>query len=177
MLRHVVLANIRFHLRRSPIRQRAELHEFALLFHLRRELAGFGLLAPEPGGPGFQCGQLALERAHLAHFAAALARRNAGVEKVGAVERDHLLHFLAVRKDHFHLDTVPLPDGLHHLVGLVGQAAGIDREHAHAGGDARRQVHDRHAFLLKAGGDRKAVPVGLDGPRKDVARAGGLKAG
>ena len=99
------------------------------------------------------------------------------IEQIGAVQRHHLLHVLALRKDYFHRDAVALPHGLHHAIRFVGQPPGIDGEHAHFGGDARGQVDNHHAFLLEAGGNGEALPVRRDRPGQDFGRAGGFQTG
>ncbi len=84
------------------------------------------------------------------------------------MEGDQLFHFLPFRENDFDGNAVALADGLHHAIGLIREAAGIEGEDADIGGDARREVEDHHAFLLEAGGDGELIAEGIDSPRKDV---------
>ena len=53
-----------------------------------------------------------------------------------------------------------------------GQSAGVERDDAHVLRLPRRHVDDHHAFVLKAGNDRKAVTVRVDGPSDDLLGGG-----
>ena len=44
------------------------------------------------------------------------------------MERDQFFHVIAFGEDHFHRNAITLTDGLHHAIGLVGEASGIQRE-------------------------------------------------
>jgi len=96
--------------------------------------------------------QFPLQRAHLSHVAAAFSCGHAGIEQVGAVQSHQLLHVIAFGKNDFHGNAVALAYRFHHEVGFVGEAAGVQREDADGRGNARGDIEDHHAFLLKAGG-------------------------
>ena len=87
-----------------------------------------------------------------------------------------MFHLVAFGEDDFDWNAVALPDGLHHAIGLVGETAGVQREDADGGGDARRQIEDHHAFLLKAGGDGERIAERIDGPGKNVRSRSSLEA-
>src|ERR1035437_1615877 len=88
-----------------------------------------------------------------------------------------MFHVLAFGEDDFDRDAVALADGFHHAIGLVVEAAGIEREDADAGGNTRRQIEDYHAFLLKAGGDSERIAERLNGPGEYVRSRSSLETG
>ena len=154
MYRNAVPRNVLFHARRAPIGQGTDLYPaVGAALYFGNAAAGFALIAAQAGCPGREGCQFAFQRAHLARVAAALPRRYAGIKQVGSVDRHQLFHVIAFRKDDLHRHAVALAYRLHHAISLIGEATRIQREHANAGGDARRQVEYHHAFLLEAGGD------------------------
>src|ERR1017187_8319526 len=174
---NVVERDVLLHVTRAPIGQRTDFQGTGQsAIHFGNIGASFGLIAAQAGGPGLQGCQFAFQGAYLAHVAAALARRHAGVEQVGPVERHQLFHVIAFGEDDFHRDAVALANGFHHAIGFVGEAAGIQREDADGRGDARRNLSHHHAFLLEAGGDSQRIAERFDCPGENVRSRSSLEA-
>jgi hypothetical protein len=99
------------------------------------------------------------------------------VEQVGAVAGDHGRDLGRVGGDHLDLQAQAGPDRLDHLVGLLGQAAGVQGQDPHAGVGAAGQVEHDHALGLEAGDHGEAALVGRGGPGQQPVGRQGLELG
>ena len=100
----------------------------------------------------------------LADVAAQPAQGRVLVEQVGAVAGDHGRDVGRVGGDDLDLQAHAGAHRLDDLVGLLGQAAGVQGQDPHAGVDLAGQVEHDHALGLEAGDHGELAPVGLDGP-------------
>ena len=133
--------------------------------------------------PGVQLRQRPAQGLDLADAAAELAVLDGLVEQVEALAAHHLLELASVGIEHLDLDAVAVPHAVHQVVGLLRQAASVDREHARAVGvELVHQVQDQHALARAkagrqgdAGGELPKAPVEhalggpvVHGPRADL---------
>src|SRR5829696_917771 len=169
--RQAVAAHVRPDLLAGPVGERVELEDAAVgVVPL-----GLGDTSPSPAAvaaqaarPGLDPGQGPLQRGHLADVAAEPAQGRVLVEQVGAVAGDHGGHVGRVRGDHLDLEAQAGPDRLDDLVGLLGQAAGVQGQDPHPGVDPAGQVEHDHALGLEAGHHREPVAEAPDGPGQQL---------
>jgi hypothetical protein len=90
------------------------------------------------------------------------------VEQVGAVAGHHGGHVRRVGGDHLDLEAQPGAHRLDDLVGLLGQAAGVQGQDPHAGVDPAGQVEHDHALGLEAGDHGEPVAVAAHGPGQQL---------
>ena len=79
--------------------------------------------------------------------------------------------------DHLDLEAEAGAHRLDDLVGLLGQAAGVQGQDPHAGVDLAGQVEHDHALGLEAGDHGEPAPVGLDGPGQQPVGRQALEGG
>src|SRR5215831_19005200 len=89
----IVLADVRFDIRGSPVSERVDFDTAFDAFDFADLRSRLTLLATQPGGPSVQLAQLAFERPDFADFAAEAAVFDGFVKEVGAVLRHHGLDF------------------------------------------------------------------------------------
>jgi hypothetical protein len=151
----------------GPVGERVELDDAAMgVVHLGLGGPGPGraAVAAQPGRPRPDPGQGPVQGGDLADVAAQPAQGRVLVEQVGAVAGDHGRDVGRVGADHLDLQAQAGADGLDDLVGLLGEAAGVDGQDPHPGVEPADQVEHDHALGLEAGDHGEAAPVGLDRP-------------
>jgi len=79
--------------------------------------------------------------------------------------------------DHLDVDAEAGADRLHDLVGLLGEAPGVEGEHPHPRVDPAGEVEHDHALGLEAGHHREAAPERVDRPRQHLGGRAALQAG
>jgi hypothetical protein len=94
-----------------------------------------------------------LQRLELAHFATALALRDAVVEPVDAVYAHEAFDGLVLRRIDLHLAAVVRGCLVHEVVGLGTQAAGVERRDLDFRKIARNEVEQHHVFGAEAAGE------------------------
>ncbi len=113
-----------------------------------------GALVPaQAGDPGVEAGERPLQGLHLAHVAAGEAGFHRVVEEVGPAAAHQRLDRPRVGKVNLHLHAVAPANLRHQVVGLLGEAPGVESDHPHRGVDAPGHVQEHHAFGLERGHD------------------------
>ena len=79
--------------------------------------------------------------------------------------------------DHLDLEAEAGTNRLDDLVGLLGQAAGVQGQDPHAGVDLSGQVEHDHALGLEAGDHGEPGPVGLGRPGQQPVGRQALEGG
>src|SRR4029079_19739653 len=166
-------------LRLRPLHERVHLHDAAVaMVDLDRgqDRARDRLLAAQAGAPGVEGRERAVERLHLADAAATLALLHALPEREEALLVLELLGGLALREVDLDLRAVGHANPLHHVVGLRGQAAGVEGEDTRVLVELREHVDDGHVFHSEARCERDAVLETVERPVEDLLGRPGLRA-
>src|ERR1022692_4502550 len=173
-----VLLGVGAHLFHRPADQRVDLHDVAvgaIDLDLGRLGAGDRLLVAQARHPRLEAGQRAAEWLDLADATAlvpVVERIPKAVEALGA---DQGLDRRALGEVPGDIDAVLHPDPLGRHVGLIREAAGVEREDPHVfGGRLHRQVDDHAVLDGKAGVNGQTAAEAAQGPGHDLGRAGAL---
>src|SRR5437660_4888253 len=168
-----VLADVRPDLVPAPPHERGDLRDAAVggvrLHHRRASPAG-RLVPAQAGHPGVEALQGPGQGPYLAHVAAALAELHRAAEQVGAVRPDELRDLARIRDLDVQADRVPLLHAVDELLGLLGQPAGIERDHLGPVHDTGRHVYQHGRLGLEAGHDRHPAERAV-GPPQDLLGA------
>ena len=158
---HLVGAQIDPHLALAPVGQRAELDEVVgLVVSLGLQAAARRRLGfAQAGDPGLLAGQHTLQRLDLAGVAAGLARLDRVVEAVDALPGDRLRQQIVARIDNLDAATIAGFGGGDQGMGLLRQAAGIEREDADIESLAEDHVGQHHVFGAEAVGKHRRCEV------------------
>jgi hypothetical protein len=155
---NVMRADVVPHLFLAPVEKRTNLVDAELGVPTDRLhfAPGHALVPAQAADPRVHRAEHFAQRPQLAHFAAGLALLHAGVEKVRAIDRDQLRDVSGFRREDFIREAVALGRTLHHVVGLLEQASGVEREDAGRGFDPGEHVGQHLVLRSKAGGQRNA---------------------
>ena len=132
--------------------------------HLSHPGACRCLLPAQPGDPGVEPGERALERLDLPDRAAALAGLNTAVEEVDASFAGHGLDGLGAGEEDLDVEIVALPDRLHDGVGLGHQPPRVEREDPDTICQLRHHVDQYDALGGEARAEAEAGLEGFQGP-------------
>jgi hypothetical protein len=165
-----MLARVPVHLFRGPVHQRVDFDPAIHLLDPPQSGARPGLFSPEARRPGFELQELTRQGPDLADIATHLPAFHGAVEEIRSVAGHHPLHFITIRRDHFDRGPVAGPNGLHHLVSFVWQAARVQGKNSDAWRDSGGEIDDGHPFLLKAGGNGERLPERGDSPCQGLRR-------
>ena len=164
VVRQVALPDVRPDLVARPVGERSDLPD-AFAARVRLGLADLGtgrrLVAAKAGDPAVDRRERAPERLDLPDVAALAPVLDRVVEEVQALGQDHLLDSDRVGEVHLDVDAVAAPDLVHQVVGLLRQAAGVEREHSRAWLELGHEVDEDG--VLGAEGRRERQPVPADG--------------
>ena len=168
MHRQVVLADVVPRLFLGPFGERVELDDAAVVvvdLDLADVRAARPLVAPEPGDPRVEAGQMPVQRPHLAHVAAEQPVVDAAAEEVLAVRARHPLDLGAVRQQDAQVEArVAVAEVFDRLVALLRQAPRVDREHLDLRIELVGEIDQDHVVGLQRGRDRDARREALEGP-------------
>jgi len=159
----------------GPIEQRAQFEEAVLGIPLfgRALRARRRMLAAHTRHPGLVTGNGALEGLNLAHFAARQSRRQALLETIYALRAGQALQLLRVRVHEPNAWTVALFKAAEEVVGLFGQAPGVDAEDLDLGQMRGNDVGQHHGLGTQAIGIHHA-PMLTHGRGQKLAHARGF---
>ena len=145
----------------GPARERGHLGDAAVRLVAgdhRGVAAGRGLTAAQPGDPGVVAGQGAGQRPRLAHVAAEVAQLRREVEEVGAVLSGHRSDLAGLGCQDVEPDPEAPPHLVDEVVGLLGQAAGVEGDDLDLRAQPAGHVDEDDGPRLQAGDDR--APAG-----------------
>src|SRR5581483_1972116 len=174
MRRYSALARVGPDLVLCPLRERIELHDGAVVV-VDLDLADVGargpLVAAQAGDPRVEGVEMLRQRPHLAHLAAEEPVLDLAVEEIRAVLADHARDVLGVRREDLELEArVTVAHLLDQLERLLGQPAGVDREHLHVRVERVRHVDQDGAVDLERRGDRDSRREPLERPLEQRLR-------
>ena len=129
--------------------------------HDLRLRSSLRLLTPQAGDPGVVAAQRAGERARFPDLAAEAAELDRLIERVGSVLPGEGAHLGRIRRHDLDRDAVAIAHRVDHVMRLLGQPAGVQRDHMHRTPYARRHVDEHRRLHLKAGHDREPGKRGL----------------
>jgi hypothetical protein len=178
--RQAVAAHVGPDLLAGPVGERVELEDAAVggvQLGLGRAPPGRAAVAAQPGRPGPDADQGPLQGGDLADVAAEPAQGRVLVEQVGAVAGDHGRDLRRVGGDHLDLEPEAAAHGLDDLVGLLGEAAGVQGQDPDLGVGPAGQVEHHHALGLEAGDHGEAGPVGAGRPGQQPVGREALEVG
>src|SRR5581483_11351153 len=157
VVRDVALAHVVPDLLLRPLGERVELHDRAVVvidLDLADVRARRPLVPAEAGDPRVERVQVLRQRQHLADLAAEEPVLDLAVEEIRPVLADHARDVLGVGGEDLELDArIAVAYLLDQLERLLGQPAGVDREHLHVRVELVRHVDQHRAVDLERRGD------------------------
>src|SRR5215510_13131687 len=131
---HVVCPDVCPDLFLVPARKRVELDDTAMLqvlLHLANPNASAPLVTAQAGDPGVQAAEHARQRKDLAYLTAPQAQWYRTVKQIWTIRPKQGLKLVWLWYVDLEIQSVTVANLVHHVVGLLRQPTGVDREDAY----------------------------------------------